>query len=276
MTVSFFYFICMLKNRFLFIFIFLFTAQVMGQNVRIEGQFTSTAGFEKLSLVCFLDSLHVITQTAFKEGAFTLEAKNIKPGIYRLQYGPHPIEHGFDKLFSGEDSNIILQMDLGEGHKNPVFTGSLLNSKLHNYLKVQNDLLMQLRFNYQAYQNAPSKSQEEALISQKAFQKKHKKLFKLRNVFLKDNANNLAGLYVKFHPFWLPQLKSLSEERFKNFWLSVPKPEEQIKNTPFYHNCLTEYLSFYFNQRIEPAAWEFQMKQAIDSVLQYMGKTSNK
>lgn len=250
---------------------------VQGQSISIKGQFTYTEGFEQVRLVGFQDSVQVLAQSPLKESGFAIEVQNIQPGIYRLQYGPSPMEHYVDVLITAKDRAIGLIMDLREEVKEPLFTGSEMNQKLQAYLKKQKEGVKQLRFHYQTYHSAPDKNQKAAQLSKKEFAKTYKQVQKLEQTFLAENNNNLAGLYVKARPEWLPALvtepKTVNEKKYETYWQQLPITQEAMQNTPFYYTYILEYLGYYFNQRLEPAPWEAQMKQALATVMQYMSQS---
>jgi thiol-disulfide isomerase/thioredoxin len=250
---------------------------VQGQSVSIQGQFTYTEGFEQVRFVGFRDSVQVLAQSPLKEGGFALEVQNLQPGIYRLQYGPNPAEHYIDVIIATNDKAITLAMDLREEVKEPQFTGSVMNQKLQEYLKKQKELVKQLRFQYQTYHSAPVKNQKAAQLSKKEFTKTYKQLQQLEQNFLKENKDNLAGLYVQARQVWLPTLatepKTVYQKKYETYWEKLPISQEAMQNTPFYNTFLMEYLGYYFNQRLEPIPWEAQMKQALATVMQYMSQT---
>lgn len=250
---------------------------LQGQSVSIQGQFTYPDGFDQVRLVGFQDSVQVLAQSPLKEGGFSLEVQNLQPGIYRLQYGPNPAAHYVDVIITTKDKAISLDMDLREEVKEPQFTGSVMNQKLQEYFKKQKELIQQLRFQYQTYHTAPDKNQKAAQLSKKEFATTYKQLQKLEQSFLKENKANLAGLYVQARQVWLPTLatepKTVYQKKYETYWEKLPITQEAMQNTPFYHTYLMEYLGYYFNQRLEPAPWEAQMKQALAKVMQYMSQT---
>ncbi len=250
--------------------------QAQGQVINLKGQFTNTAGFDKVSLVGFKDSLNVLAQSALKKDAFALQLKDLVPGIYRLQYGPNPLEHAIDLLITARDTAISLQMDLRIEHKEPQIIGSKINQQLYAYLKKQKEGLAQLQFHYQTYHAAPNKNQKAAVLSKKDFEKNYKALLKDEQQFLKQHAGDLAGLYVSAKPLWLPTLaldpNLYYSQKYKEYWFKLPKPTTTLQNTPFYHTYLMEYMSYYFFQRLEPEPWEMQIKKAVDTAMLYMNQ----
>jgi thiol-disulfide isomerase/thioredoxin len=269
-----------MRLRLLFIFfnicvILPVTAQ---QACHINGNFSYTDGFEKVYLVSFKDSTQVLAESPLKEGHFALPLKSIPTtGIYRLQYGPNMREHFVDVLFTAKDTAIALNMDLREEVREPQFKGSPLNQKLYAYLLQQKKDLAQLRFNYQTWHSAPDKQQAAAQLSAKEFNKWYKILIKSEYEFIKQNESNLAGLYVKANPLWLPDLalepKEVSVKKIDNYWQNLPITNEALQNTPFYTSYLMEYLAYHFNQHLDPEPWEAQMKKAVDKALAYMSQT---
>lgn len=248
------------------------------QGCHINGHFNSTDGFEKVYLVSFKDSTQVLAQSPLKEGHFALPLKSLPTtGIYRLQYGPNMGEHFVDVLFTAKDTAITINMDLREEVREPQFKGSPLNQKLYTYLVQQKKDLAQLRFNYLTWHSAPDKQQAAAQLCAKEFNKLYKILIKREHEFIKQNESNLAGLYVKAHPLWLPDLtlepKEVSLKKIDNYWQKLPIANEALQNTPFYTSYLMEYLAYHFNQRLDPEPWEAQMKKAVDNVMQYMRQT---
>ncbi len=263
-------------NKFYFLFI-LFITMVKAQTntFTLGGKFTNTEGFEKLSIVAYKDSLHVIKESDLNDGNFTIQLQNLESGIYRLQYGPNQFQHFLDFIVTPKDTSLFVQMDLLEDKRAPLITGSSINQDLYSFLNAQDLLIKQLRFYYQTYHSAPDKTQKTAVMSKSEFEKMYKSFEKKKIAFIKKNESNLAGLYVKANPVFVPKIslspEQINQSKFANYWDTLPLNETLLQNTPFYYTYLIEYLGHHFSQQIPPQAWDSQMKQAIDTVMTNMG-----
>jgi thiol-disulfide isomerase/thioredoxin len=240
----------------------------------LGGQFTNTEGFEKLSVVAYKDSLHIIKESFLKDGNFTIQLQNLESGIYRLQYGPNQFQHFLDFIVTPEDSSLFVQMDLLEDKRTPLVTGSSINQELYSYLNEQDTFIKQLRFYYQTYHSAPDKTQKTAVMSKSEFEKMYNSFEKKKIAFIKKNESNFAGLYVKANPVFVPKIllspEQVNQNRFANYWDKLPLNETLLQNTPFYYTYLIEYLGHHFSQQIPPQVWDAQMKQAIDTLMNAM------
>lgn len=263
-------------NRYSFLFLLVITtvtAQI--KTFSLKGQFSNSEGFEKLSVLAFKDSLHIIGDGVLKNGNFTIQLQNVESGIYRLQYGPSQLKHFFDFIVTPKDSSLWVQMDLIEDKRKPLVSGSTINQDLYSFLNEQEVMIKQLRYHYQTYHSAPDKNQKTAVISKSEFEKMFKSFEKKKATFIKKNESNLAGLYVKSNPVFVPDIlispDKVNQNRFETYWDKLSLNEELLKNTPFYFTYLIEYLGYHFSQQLSPQVWDEQIKMAIDKVMANMG-----
>ena len=202
--------------------------------------------------------------------------KDLRPGVYRFQYGQTAVNDYIDVIINGRENEITFSIDVANStpKRFPIFTKSAENIawyRLDEKLYGINQLIEKLHDFLATYPNP----------TDKAYVAVEKEYFKT----IKEYKRSRLKFIQQSNPFfWAKQMAYFSNSYFPNpkdhwrlqqynshqyFWLEKPTTDERLLNSPLYTQSILDYIQYFMNPEVEFSENEMNegFEKCVDTIV---------
>jgi hypothetical protein len=247
--------------------------QVKGSFLMMKDEFVS-GNLYQFELRKIIKSFKIIN------GDFSFRLpSSIAPGVYRLQYEGGVNSPHTDIIVDGKEPVVSFGIRHMGDNFYPDFMVSVANKKWYDYVEDSNSRVARLNrlWDYLSHFSDQATGKQITAI----YQKERRNYYKLFRQFVKENEATWQGLVVANTPYYFSDLNKNPVERdfirMDYYWEGIDTSNSKLINTPVYSEHIQNYLKGILkkSEKATVAFKEYQLKKAIDVVIEQFSKTSS-